>query len=90
VLSGFDKIKVCTAYETKNGITNEFPYDLEDVVAPVLQEFPSWTKDLTEVKEKSALPAELNSYIQYLEEELGVPIVIVSVGPNREQTISLA
>lgn len=89
VLSGFDKIKVCTHYKTKDGITPDFPYDLSVIEEPVFREFDSWKDDLTGAKSMNDLPLELKAYISYLETELEVPIVIVSVGPNREQTIEI-
>ncbi|MBN1950945.1 MAG: adenylosuccinate synthase [Bacteroidales bacterium] len=87
VLSGFETIKVCTAYKTKDGIQEDFPYDLEDVSEAVYEELPGWSEDLTGVKSYNDLPKSLIHYIEYLEERLEVPITIVSVGPNRDQTI---
>lgn len=88
VLSGFDTIKVCTGYKTSEGIIDYFPYDLEIVEEPILEELPAWKADLTGAKAVSDFPKELNDYIDYLENKLEVPIKIVSVGPNREQTIN--
>lgn len=89
VLSGFDTIKVCTSYRTAESITDIFPFNLELVTGPVYDELPAWKKDLTKTKAFSELPEELVNYIHYLEGKLNIPIIIVSVGPNREQIIEL-
>jgi adenylosuccinate synthase len=89
VLSGFKMIKVCTSYKTGNGIIDYLPYDISVVKEPIYKEFPAWREDLTQVKSSSDLPVTLKNYIDYLQEVLNVPISIVSVGPNREQTIEL-
>lgn len=87
VLSEQDTIKVATAYKIGDEIIDEFPYELPDNLEPVYTELSGWKCDLTKVKSEDEFPEELNNYIQYLEEELGVPIKIISVGPDREQTI---
>ncbi len=88
VLSGFETIKAATAYKLPDGtITEEFPFELTDDVEPIYTEIKGWKEDLTGVKSESEFPQELSDYIAYLEKELEVPITIVSVGPDREQTI---
>jgi adenylosuccinate synthase len=87
VLSGFESVKVCRQYKTAQGIIDFFPSDLYTVTEPVLQELPAWSSDLTKIRTEADFPKELRSYIDFIEEELQVPIKIVSVGPNREQTI---
>jgi adenylosuccinate synthase len=87
VLSGFDTLKVCTAYKTENGIIDYLPFDLETVTGPVLEELPAWKSDLSDARKVSELPKELTDYILYLEKNLEVPIKIISVGPDRNQTI---
>ncbi len=89
ILSGFEKIKVCTAYRTENGIISDFPYELSDTVEPVYEELPAWKEELSGVKSAKDLPGPLKEYIRYIEKHLEVPVSIVSVGPNREQTIEL-
>lgn len=89
VLSGFITIKVCTGYKTSEGVIDFFPYNLEIVKEPVYDELPSWNEDLTKVKSIADIPPRLMNYIHYIEEKLRIPIVIISVGPNREQTIEL-
>ncbi|NKI27689.1 Adenylosuccinate synthetase [Arenibacter nanhaiticus] len=88
VLSGFKTINVCTAYKYKGEIINHFPYNIEpENVTPVYTELKGWNEDLTGMTEASQLPQALNDYIEFLEKELEVPIKIVSVGPDRTQTI---
>ena len=90
VLSGFQKIKVCTAYKYKGKEINHLPYNIEeDNVTPVYTELKGWSKDLTKMTKADELPPALNDYIDFLEKELEVPIKIVSVGPDRLQTIHL-
>lgn len=87
VLDTMPTIKACVAYKLQDGtITDEFPFDCEGV-EPQYEELPGWQTDLTQVKSEDEFPEEFNAYIAFLEEELQVPIKIVSVGPDREQTI---
>ena len=88
VLSGFETLKVCTAYNYKGKTIHHFPYNIEaENVTPIYSEMKGWKADLTKMGETSQLPKELNDYIDFLEKELEVPIKIVSVGPDRKQTI---
>jgi len=87
VLSSFDTIKVATSYIIDGKETTEFPYELPEKVEVGYTELPGWKTDLTGMKSEEQFPAELKNYIDYLEKELEVPITIVSVGPDREQTI---
>lgn len=88
VLSGFKKLKVCTAYNYQGKTITHFPYDIDpELVSPIYTELPGWKEDLTGMTSADQLPKELLGYIEYLEAELGVPIKIVSVGPDRKQTI---
>ncbi len=87
VLGCFDKIKIATAYKTGGETIEEFPYDLPDDLEPVYKELPGWNCDLTGLNSEKDLPEELKNYIRFLEDELEVPITIVSVGPDRGQTI---
>ena len=90
VLSGFDTIKVCTAYNYQGKQIEHLPYSLEATyVTPVYRELPGWKDDLTGMTSASQLPKALQDYIRFLEEALQVPIGIVSVGPDRTQTIHL-
>ncbi len=87
VLDGFDTIKACVAYKIDGKETEEFPFDICEKVEPVYVEMPGWKTDMTKMTSEDEFPGEFNAYISFLEEELGVPVKIVSVGPDREQTI---
>jgi adenylosuccinate synthase len=87
VLSGFDHIMVCRGYKTADGIIDFFPYELTTVEEPVYEKIAGWKEDLTNIHKYSELPTALKNYVEFLEEELKVPIVIISVGPDRDQTI---
>ena len=88
VLSDFDTIKVATAYNVNGVVTEEFPFEVVDAdITPIYTELPGWKCDLTGLRSENEFPEELNNYITWLEAELGVPIRIISVGPDREQTI---
>ncbi len=88
VLSGFDTLKVCTAYTYKGDTIRHLPYNIEpENVQPVYSELPGWKEDLTQMTDASQFPEELNDYIAFIEKELKVPVKIVSVGPDRKQTI---
>ena len=88
VLSGFDKVLVCTKYNYKGELIENLPYDLSDkTLEPIYQEFSGWSEDLRNLESIDELPENLNKYIQFLENELNIPIVIVSVGPDRKETL---
>ncbi len=87
VLDGFDTIKIATAYKINDILTDRVPYDIHFPVVPVYKEFRGWKKDLTKISCEKDLPAEFASYIRFIENETGVPVRIISLGPDREQTI---
>ncbi len=89
VLTGFDKIKICTAYKMGDKIINNFPASLEDLAKcePVYEELDGWNEDLTKVEKFEDLPENAKKYIARIEELVDVNIDLVSVGPNRAQTI---
>jgi adenylosuccinate synthase len=88
VLSGFKTLKVCTSYTYKGEEIKHLPYNIEEEnLSPIYTELKGWKEDLTKMKDTTKLPQELNDYIQFIEDEVGVPIKIVSVGPDRTQTI---
>jgi len=87
VLDGFETIKACVAYNIDGKEIEQFPYDLNDGSEPIYVELPGWKTDMTSMQNEDEFPEEFNSYLNFLEEELEVPIKIVSVGPDREQTI---
>lgn len=88
VLSGFDTLKVCTAYNYKGQQIDHLPYNIEpENVTPVYVEKKGWAADLTGMSTYDELPAELKEYVAFIEKELEVPIKVISVGPDRTQTI---
>lgn len=90
VLSGFETLKICTAYNYQGEEITHLPYNIEHQnVTPVYTPFKGWKKDLTQLSSASELPQELKEYISFIEKELEIPVRIVSVGPDRLQTIEL-
>ena len=88
VLSGFNTLKVCTAYNYKGETITHLPYNIEEEnIKPIYTEVKGWSEDLTGMTEASQLPEAFNAYVEFLEKELNIPITIVSVGPDRKQTI---
>ena len=87
VLSGFDDLKICTAYKINGQITQQLPFDTDVPVEPIYKVMKGWKQDICQVKTYADLPDELKEYIEYIEKETEVPVSIVSVGPNRDQTI---
>ena len=88
VLSGFKTLKVCTAYNYKGEEIHHLPYNIEpENVTPIYTDFKGWNEDLTEMTDAANMPEALVAYIEFLEKELEIPITIVSVGPDRKQTI---
>jgi adenylosuccinate synthase len=91
VLSDFDTIKVCTGYTFEGKVLETLPASLDvfEKCQPVYEELPGWKQDITGVRNFDQLPATAQSYVHRLEELAGCPIVLVSVGPRRDQTIIL-
>lgn len=87
ILSEFDTIKVCTHYKIDGKITDQLPFDVNIEIEPVYREFKGWKKDITNMTKLEELPIELMEYIRFIEDEVKVPVTIISVGPNRKQTI---
>ena len=87
VLDSFEEIYVCTHYLQDGKEIDFFPFDLSVNTQPVLKKIKGWNKDITKIEEEVDFPVELSNYIKFLEKELHVPISIVSVGPNRSETI---
>lgn len=87
VLDGFDTIKVAVSYEVGGKQTDEIPYDVYAEVKPVYREFKGWKCDLTKVKSEDQMPLEFKEYIKFIEDYLKVPVRIISLGPDRDQTI---
>lgn len=88
VLDSFSTIKACTAYRIDGKETDIFPFDIDAVnIEPVYTELPGWQTDLTKMKSEDELPAAFMDYVHFLEEQLHTPITIISIGPDRSQTI---
>ncbi len=86
-LDTFETIKVCTSYVVDGQPSEEWPFDTQAVIEPVYTEFKGWKSDLTHCRSEEELPAEFRDYIAFMENYLGVPIRIISVGPDRDATI---
>ena len=88
VLSGIKKIKICVKYKMDGKKIDYFPYSIENqLVSPIYKEFTGWFEDLTKIENESEFPINFKNYIAFIEKELNIPIGIISVGPNRKQTI---
>lgn len=87
VMDTFEEIKVCIGYEHEGEVSTAFPFELSDAYKPVYKTFKGWKVDTSKCTNAEELPEELKQYISFIEETIGVPVVFVSVGPDREQTI---
>ena len=87
VLDSFPTIKACTSYKVNGVETREFPFCIEEGVEPQYVELKGWNTDLSQCKKEEDFPKEFKDYIAFLEKELETPITILSVGPDRDQTI---
>ena len=90
-LSGFDEIKVCTAYELDGKTTEDFPVVMDDLsrAKPIYKSFKGWSQDISKIKVVTELPKEVSDYISYIGHELATPISMVNVGPDRDQSLFL-
>ncbi|MGM9758393.1 MAG: adenylosuccinate synthase [Candidatus Cryptobacteroides sp.] len=86
-LDTFETIKVCTSYIVDGKETDKFPFDTAAEITPVYTEFKGWNQDLTGIRREEDLPQAFKDYVKFMEEYLGVPIRIISLGPDREATI---
>jgi len=87
VLDDFDTIKACVAYKQNGRQIDYFPYNIEDGIEPVYEELPGWKTDMTRFTSEDQFPEAFRNYIAFLEKQLETPITIISIGPDREQTI---
>lgn len=87
VMDTFDTVKVATGYIVDGVETDKVPYDTYAEVTPIYKEFKGWNKDLSKAKDEKELPFEFMNYVRFIEKEVGVPISIISLGPDRDQTI---
>ena len=83
VLTGFDKLKICTAYRTPEKVIDCLPFDTAQPLEPLYKEMKGWNKDISTIENCSELPDEFMAYINYIEEETGVPVTMISLGPAR-------
>ncbi len=87
VLDGFDTVKACVAYRQNGQLIDYFPYSIEEGIDPVYEEMPGWKADMTTMTSEDEFPKEFKDYISFLEKQLETPIKIISIGPDRAQTI---
>ena len=87
VLDGFDTVKAATGYIVNGERTDRVPFDVNAEVTPVYKEFKGWKKDLSGIRREEDLPFEFMTYLRFIEEFTGVPVSVISLGPDREQTI---
>ena len=87
VMNDFDTIKVATAYRIGDEVVNHYPYEVNDSIEPIYTEFKGWKCDICKVRRYEDFPEEFKQYVEFIERETGVPVKIISVGPDREETI---
>ena len=87
VMNDFDTIKVATAYRVDGELVDYFPYEVTGNVEPVYTEFKGWKSDICKVRCYEDFPAEFKAYVEFIEKQTGVPVKIISVGPDRDETI---
>jgi len=89
VLAGLDELKICVGYSYMGKKLDRFPSEshILEMVEPVYESFPGWETDISGVQSMDDLPREAQTYVSFIEQELGVPASLVSTGPRRSQTI---
>lgn len=87
VLNDFKRLKIAVAYKVNGVETTEFPYETNEEIIPVYKEFKGWDCNINDIRNYNDFPAEFKEYVEFIERECGVPITIISVGPDREETI---
>ncbi|MDR2890716.1 MAG: adenylosuccinate synthase [Alistipes sp.] len=87
VLSGFETIKVCTGYRVAGEVIDYFPFETNEAIEPVYEEFPGWKVVIGGVRRYEDFPVEFRAYVEFIERATGVPVEIISVGPDREETV---
>jgi len=88
VLSSFETIKICTQYKYKGKVTDHFPYNIEsENIEPIYQEQKGWKINATKTRSYEDFPKELKDYVNFIENHLEIPIKIISIGPDRKQTV---
>jgi len=88
-LSGFERVKLCVAYELDDGRVSTLPASLDDTqrLRPIYEELPGWQSDVSDVRSLGKLPAEARHFVRRIEQLLGAPVDMISVGPERDQAI---
>jgi adenylosuccinate synthase len=87
ILSGFKTIKVCTSYKVDGRDQNEIPFDNNSIIDPVYSELPGWDAEIGGIRDYNGLPENLRHYVEFIEIQTGIPVSIVSVGPDRNATV---
>ena len=87
VMSGFRTIKICTSYNVEGKNSDDIPFNADAPIEPVYTDLPGWEADISDIREFAKLPEALKAYIEFIEKQTGVPVTMVSVGPDREETI---
>lgn len=87
VMSGFKTVKICTSYRVAGKECTELPFMIDTEIEPVYSEMEGWSENITGIREYDALPSSLKKFVDFIENETGVPVTMVSVGPDREETI---
>jgi adenylosuccinate synthase len=87
VMSGFDSIKICTSYRIDGKEISELPFANDSEIEPVYTELKGWLQDISAIREYNKLPGELITFIEFIEKYCSIPVTLVSVGPDREETI---
>lgn len=87
VMNDFETIRVATAYNVNGTTTDEFPFSIEEGVEPVYTDFEGWKCDLRQCRTYEEFPAAFKAYVDFIEQETGVPVKVISVGPDRDETV---
>jgi adenylosuccinate synthase len=87
VLNDFETLKVCTGYKVGDKVLDYFPFETNEEITPIYKEFAGWRTNICDVRRYEDFPQEFKSYIEFIERETGVPVSIISVGPDREETV---
>ena len=87
VMSGFEVVKICTGYKVDGKVCTEIPYEIDSIIEPVYTEMEGWKENISGIRDYDKLPGSLKKFTSYIEKETGVPVTMLSVGPDREETI---
>jgi adenylosuccinate synthase len=87
VLNDFDTIKVAVGYDVNGKRVDYFPYESDEQITPIYREFEGWNSDICNIRNYDDFPQQFKDYVAFIEAETGVPVKIISVGPDREETI---